>query len=90
MPAETADNCLCANLETPAAPKIEHYCELVLPEEGRNLCEYKNGEFSELKKMFYVFSQLQSRIVRVSSFQETINIGLNRQKIVQINRVFVI
>ena len=40
--------------------------------------------------MFNIFTQLQSRIVKVSSFQETINIGLNRQKIVLINRVLVI
>ena len=32
--------------------------------------------------MFNIFNQLQSRIVSVFSFQETINIGLNRQKIV--------
>ena len=32
--------------------------------------------------MFNIFSQLQSRILGVSSFQETIRIGLNRQKIV--------
>ena len=31
--------------------------------------------------MFNIFSQLQSRIVSVFSFQETIRIGLNRQEI---------
>jgi len=35
-----------------------------------------------VKKMFNIFTQLQSRILSVSSFQETIRIGLNRQKIV--------
>jgi len=32
--------------------------------------------------MFNIFNQLQSRIVSVFSFQKTICIGLNRQKIV--------
>ena len=40
--------------------------------------------------MFNIFNQLQGRIVNVFSFQETSRIGLNRQKIVLINRVLVI
>jgi hypothetical protein len=35
-----------------------------------------------VEKMFNIFNQLHSRIVSVFRFQETIRIGLNRQKIV--------
>ena len=43
---------------------------------------HKITQLSELKKIFNIFNQLQSRIVSVFSFQETIRIGLNRLKIV--------